>query len=355
MMSSPEEWHAAASALLGLTVGDGWLVVAEVPTSDHASGGQHSRGYIVESPDGRRAYLKALDFSSALQSDDVAGELAKATHAYVFERDLLQRCEQQRLTRIVRALDAGQTHVANVPGFPTVNYLILELADGDVRKYIDEDRGDVGWALRVLRQVATGLKQLHANRMAHQDIKPSNVLIFDPETSKIGDLGRALSRDQESPYEEHQILGTPMYAPIEILYGYRATEWTTRCQSCDMYLLGSLCMFLFGDAGMTPALITQLPAEFQFWNWSDSYEEVLPFIRDAFCRVIDEFEQCLPECIREQMVAITQELCDPDPIRRGHPKTRRELGSPYRLDRYISLFNELETRVRVRRQNRALR
>jgi serine/threonine protein kinase len=347
--------HLAAGALLGLTVGDGWRVVAEVPKVDRATGGQHSRGYIVEAPNGQRAYLKALDYSAALASDDVAGELSKATNAYVFERDLLRRCEQRRLSRIVRALDAGQKRVEGVDGIPTVDYLILELATADVRKYIDDDRGDVAWALRTLHQVATGLSQLHLNRMAHQDIKPSNVLIFDSETAKIGDLGRALSRDYESPYEELQVLGTPMYAPIEALYGIKAPDWTDRCQSCDMYLLGSLCMFLFGDAGVTPAILTRLPQEFQFWNWTDTYREVLPFIRDAFDDVMEEFEACVPEPIREDIVVSTRELCDPDPRLRGHPKSRRETGSAYRLERYVSLYNKLATRVRVRDHNQALR
>src|SRR5436309_2989988 len=125
----PPNLHAAAGALLGRTLANGWQVVELVPKLDGATGGLTSRGYIVVSPAGTRAYLKALDYSEALASDDVAGKLREATNAYVHERELLLRCEERRLSRIVRALDHGQERVEGVDGIPTVDYLILELAE----------------------------------------------------------------------------------------------------------------------------------------------------------------------------------------------------------------------------------
>src|SRR5436309_2984767 len=108
--------HPAAGALVGRVLDNGWRVVEEVPKLDSATGGLHSRGYIAEGPDGQRAYLKALDYSTALDSADVAGELAKATSAYVFERDLLGQCERRRLNRIIKALDHGQIRIDDVGG-----------------------------------------------------------------------------------------------------------------------------------------------------------------------------------------------------------------------------------------------
>lgn len=350
-----EDLHAAAGALLGRTLSNGWRVVEEVPRLDSATGGAHSRGYVVESPDGRRAYLKALDYSNALDSLDVAGELAKATNAYVYERDLLRRCEERRLSRVVRALDHGQERVDGVGGIPTVDYLILELADADVRSYLDHGSADVVWALRTLHDVATGLNQLHTHRMAHQDLKPSNVLVFDPETAKVSDLGRALSRDEESPHEGLSIVGTPYYAPIEVLYGEISSDWTVRCQSCDMYLLGSLALFLFGSAGMTAAILSRLPEEMRPWRWTDSYDQALPFVYDAFAEVLEEFGACLPDVVREDLVTSTRELCDPNPGLRGHPKTRRERGSSYRLERYIALYDLLARKARNREVSVRLR
>lgn len=347
--------HAAARALLGRTLANGWRVVEEVPKLAGATGGLNSRGYVALSPDGRRAYVKALDYSEALRSGDVAGELAKATSAYIFERALLQKCEERRLSRIVRALDYGQERVEDVGGIPTVDYLILELADADVREYLDTRTLDVQWALAVLHDVATGLNQLHTHRMAHQDVKPSNVLVFNATTTKLSDLGRALSRDDESPHDELSILGTPYYAPIEVLYGETSADWTVRCQGCDMYLLGSLGLFLFGSAGMTPAVLTRLPDEVRPWHWTDSYDQALPLIRAAFAEVLEEFAECLPVPIRDEMLQSTAELCDPDPRLRGHPKTRQAKGSSYRLERYIALYDLLARRAHVHGLSDALR
>jgi serine/threonine protein kinase len=358
MSSEPDS--SPAGALLGLTLDGGWKVIEEVPFVEDSSGGQHSRGYIVEAPDGTRGYLKALDYSSALRSDDVAGALARATSAYVYERELLRKCENKRLTRIVRPLDHGQVRVDSSGGIPTVDYLILELAEGDIRKYMDQEQTDVPWALRVLHHAATGLNQLHGQRLAHQDLKPSNVLVFDPVTAKLGDLGRALSRDDEAPHEGLVPVGTPFYAPIELFYGYTEPDWMIRCQSCDMYLLGSLSMFLFGGAGTTPAILSRLPESHLPWNWTDSFDEIVPALRVAFGEVMEEFSACLPEAIRDPILSSTMQLCDlqlcdPDPRFRGHPRSRRELGSSYRLDRYVTLYDLLYRKASIERITQTLR
>jgi serine/threonine protein kinase len=39
--------------------------------------------------------------------------------------------------------------------------------------------------------VATGLQQLHFSEIAHQDVKPANILVTENQTAKIGDMGRA--------------------------------------------------------------------------------------------------------------------------------------------------------------------
>src|SRR6266851_917241 len=52
-------------------------------------------------------------------------------------------------------------------------------ADGDVRKHLSPTQSlDIVWILRCLHHIATGLHQLHSAKVAHQDLKPSNVLAF---------------------------------------------------------------------------------------------------------------------------------------------------------------------------------
>jgi serine/threonine protein kinase len=40
-------------------------------------------------------------------------------------------------------------------------------------------RFDLAYRMRVLHNTAKGLNQLHVSQIAHQDIKPSNVVTFD--------------------------------------------------------------------------------------------------------------------------------------------------------------------------------
>src|SRR5262249_27237780 len=124
----------------------------------------------------------------------------------------------------------------------------LELADsGDVRKYLDvAARFDSAWVLRSLHHVATGLRQLHSAGIAHQDVKPSNVLVFDAKISKVADLGRASSQGESPPHEDHHIAGDPEYAPPELCYHHVVPDWNQRRLGCDAYLLGSMVVFFFG-------------------------------------------------------------------------------------------------------------
>ena len=62
---------------------------------------------------------------------------------------------------------------------------------------------------------------MHINDMANQDLKPSNVLVFRQNSSKLGDVGRAAYRGHSPPHETFACAGDPAYAPPEALYDYR--------------------------------------------------------------------------------------------------------------------------------------
>jgi serine/threonine protein kinase len=61
--------------------------------------------------------------------------------------------------------------------------------------------------------MATGLHELHSQRIAHQDLKPSNVLVFSQREAKNADLGRATLRGQVGPFDEFPVAGDLSYAP----------------------------------------------------------------------------------------------------------------------------------------------
>ena len=52
------------------------------------------------------------------------------------------------------------------------------------------------------------IKAVALGWIAHQDLKPSNVLVFSRRISKVGDLGRAAVRGQEARTKTASVQGT---------------------------------------------------------------------------------------------------------------------------------------------------
>lgn len=205
------------------------------------------------------------------------------------------------------------------------------------------------WKLETLHHVAVALTQLHKQQIAHQDLKPSNVLIFESNGTQVCDLGRAICERIEAPHQENIIAGDRGYAPPELLYGYVAPDIIVRRYSCDAYLLGSLASYLFLGVPFTPLLFYHLREEHRPASWTGDFQGVLPYLRDAAGFAFDTFGNEVPEYCRDELKAAIKQLCDPDPALRGHPRTRASVGNSYALERYISLFDRLTHLVKLRR------
>ena len=197
-----------------------------------------------------------------------------------------------------------------------------------------------------MHQAAAALRQLHSVEIAHQDIKPSNVLIFEDDLSKLADLGRASDRNSTSPYDELRCAGDQTYAPPELLYGYVPQDWRARRLGCDLYLLGSLVVFLCIGVSMTHLLFKRLDEEHHYTNWSGTYNEILPYLQYAFAKILREFrkEKIHPD-FADKITEVVEQLCNPDPQRRGHPKNLQSIGDKYSLERYVSIFDLLAKRA----------
>jgi serine/threonine protein kinase len=255
------------------------------------------------------------------------------------------------MSRVVLAIDDGVVDVPN--GFPPrVNYLIFELADTNIRKTLNlEAKLDTAAKLRALQNVATGLRQLHDKDIAHQDVKPSNVLQFGsqvPPVSKVADLGRATDRGRAASHDEYPIAGDRTYAPPEQLYGATPIDFGQRRYGCDLYQLGSLTAFLFTGVSMNALLLRHLDRSHSWREWSGSYGEVLPYVRDAFGRSVAYAGESVEIEVRDDVMRILGYLCEPDPTRRGHPATVSRPGNPFSLERTVTEFDLLTRRAEIR-------
>jgi serine/threonine protein kinase len=103
-----------------------------------------------------------------------------------------------------------------------------------------EGRPDIAQALRVVREVATGLAAAHAQGLVHRDIKPGNLWLEDPTRRvKILDFGLAKVPNPGTEADAEitkvgQTLGTPAYMSPEQARGGAIDHRT------DLFSLGSV-------------------------------------------------------------------------------------------------------------------
>jgi serine/threonine protein kinase len=330
---------SAAESMSGMVLDGGWTV-GELVDPPGGTGGSFSVRYNVSSATGEKAFLKALDISATLsQSPDVVTALQKLLSDYDFERELVEKC--RRMSKVVRGLAFGQAAVSGSMVGP-VPYLIFELADGgDVRRYLGSlsSAQDVAWKLRTLHQIAVALQQLHARGIAHQDVKPSNVLVFDERVQKLADLGCASERGKTGPRDHLLFAGDPNYPPLEVFYGYQFQDWDERRFGYDLYLLGSMAAYFFAQQPMSAMLLRHLDQRFFPQNWTGTFLEVLPYLEHAFALALSELRQTIPDPILAMEISpVLAELCNPDPARRGVPTSRRP-RSRFALEHYVSRFD----------------
>lgn len=342
--------HSAAYKLEGKLLEGGWKVVARVEPPQGATGGHFSVGYLAENADGRKGFLKALDYSKAFGSQDkpISVALQELTEAINFEKYVLARCRDRKLDRIVISVADG-TIVEGQGGIDTVEYLIFELADGDARAQMAIiDRLDVQWRLKSLHDIATGLDQLHRNDIRHQDLKPSNVLVFERILSKLADFGRSACDGQNPPHACDLFPGDYSYAPPDVLYRYMLGDEKMRQLSFDAYLLGSMVVYFFTGQGATTLILNELPPVYADWEHFDGdIGDLKLHIRDAFVRMLLKFPDSMPPKCRSLLVAAVQQLCEPDPALRGDPAERKGTLRQFSLYRYVTLFDLLETRSKL--------
>ena len=266
--------------------------------------------------------------------------------AYHYERDLSTMCKDRRVTKVAFVRDAGEQIVTGFP-ITVVPYLIFDIADGgDVRSQLSfASTLESGWKLRSLHSVAVGLKQLHGIDVSHQDLKPSNVLLFGGE-SKIGDLGRSTCRTLDSPLKREAFSGDYSYAPPEILYGVHEPDWRKRSFACDTYLFGSLMVYYFSGLTMTALLRKNLDDDVSWEHYHGSYEEVEPYVLHSFSEALDEFEGSVQSGIlRGDLRRMVTHLCHPVPSRRTYGPAS-VAGSARGMERVISRLDYLANRVK---------
>ncbi len=204
-------------------------------------GGMGAVYEVVRTRDGKRFALKVV----------TAAISARHAARFAREAEIGARIHHDNLVSIV---DVGISAGA-------APFLVMELASGGSMEEQRARFGDADWALPVLRQIAAGLAELHAQGIVHRDLKPGNVLLVQGHgesdvIAKISDFGIsrfgalddtadvdaqgetvAASSGEESPRTLTQtgaLMGTPLYMPPEALLE------PAKHASADMFSFGIL-------------------------------------------------------------------------------------------------------------------
>jgi serine/threonine protein kinase len=132
-------------------------------------------------------------------------------------------------------------------------YMLLELVTGVPLSGVL--RGEEGAthalnparAVRIAKQVASGLVVAHANDVLHRDLKPENILIMDPgnpgEQAKLIDFGIAKSMADRTAPVTREVLGTPAYMAPEQISSTQPLD-----RRVDLWQLGAtLYLMLTGE------------------------------------------------------------------------------------------------------------
>ena len=250
-----------ASRLEGKVV-DKWKVIKKRVKTPEDDSGVFSSCYEVKNiEDNKSGYLKALNYVYAFRelTPGISSTvfLQNMTENYNYEKDLLEFCKDKHMSRIVTAISHGEYRETGEI-YP-VPYLVFEVASGSLKNFVQQKKLDMTWKLGSIHGFLVGLSQLHQSKIVHQDIKPSNILIFGNNVSKLSDLGNATKFDKKSPmWDKDGHCGDWSYAPIELLYGYCSPQWNTRRLGADLFMAGGIITYLITDSNFLTLLVANL-------------------------------------------------------------------------------------------------
>ena len=364
--TAPSE-NLEGKSVKGIRYSGEWKILKKIKRNPDNTGGHFSVGYHTENTKGDKGFLKATDIGLLNPSSDKSAfsKTTQALNEQKFEREILEICNGNNMDRIVHALDYGEFESVHNNVREMVFFIVFELAQCDVRTQLLRSRSqNLSWTLNALHNLSVAVQQLHAAEISHNDIKPSNLLVFDAQLQKLADLGRATSNISAGPWDSFLYCGDKTYAAPEFWYNNYAfpkvggrISFDVR-KASDLYLLGSMAYFFITGQSLTPILRTALQPEQGGRVWTGSFDEMLPYIYDALSSVMRHFDKQMyingsNSIIDEadELRAAVLQLCDPNPLKRGHPINISANVEKYSVERYVSLFDRISKSIRVRRKN----
>lgn len=348
--------------LLGITLESGWNITQQFPRAKGATGGNFGVGYLAQR-NGETAFVKAIDFVDAMNSTDPIQALNDMTNNALFEKNILEYCTAKGMSHVIRYF--GSEYVLLNPNdtMSRVLCIVMEVGNRDLRC----ERSMVAnpscvWTLKVMSDIALALAQLHRDGIAHQDLKPSNVISVgnvqsNTQVMKVGDLGRVTRKGQLGPFDHCDWPGDWSYGPPEIWYSYYPSEWNNKREAADAYMLGNILVFLCTGVTLQTLVIPLIPEQYKPEKWGGGFDkDLIPVLLNYHTVVLDTKVRptLMPE-IADELMKIAHELTHPDPKIRGDVRARQMFGNPVGMDRIQQRINGLYARAAAIERGRGAR
>ena len=352
----------ACKDLVGKTI-DGWYVNSEIQSTDTTS--KYSLFYEVSNGSGS-AIMKVLNYELCHNgpldgAKDQDSLISRESGAFHFESELARECTDYHMGNVIRYLGSGNVKLDDYV-VKNVSYIVYELSEGKIGDFLNfssktdftVDLGMLIDNLRSLHQVTKGVKQLHTHLIAHRNITPHSVEIFEKNTiTKVGGLqkSRNLQAINDTPFTTKLFDGDYTYAPPEAIFNYKISEDMSTYYQIDTYMLGNLIVYYLSSMNMTTLINRKCPSTLFDWaSKGAEYKQVLPDIMKAFYESLDEIGAaiCADE-LRGPIIEIIEGLCNPDPEKRGYPSGFNKVRTNTDLQRLLTRLDILYQKAQLLR------
>lgn len=313
-MQNRQSW---ASMLVGHTVGD--YRIEEFL-------GQGGFGIVMKALDtksGKVVAMKVLSPEASLDSQFEFKNEANLLSRLVRSSNVVTLMKSDQFSFPIGTKDGTSVAVS-------MNYHILELAHGCLEELV-LNRNELDWVerLRLWRGVVLGVHQMHLHEIVHRDLKSENCLLFvrpkNLTDCKVTDLGRSRHLPSPAMHTPEQYIvgrGDTRFSPPEYL-AWQGDDTKVGSVCADLYGLGAVLFelgtgqpitaFSLGDGEEVKRknlLLLQAGKKVELSGLRSSYEPAFRL-----------FELSVPIPIRQSVVLLMRQLCDPVPNARL-PKRR---------------------------------
>lgn len=207
-------------------IADRYMILDEIDLGENRDESQ-SKLYLAKD-------IKNANAAVAIKIIEINTSLEKDLRYELFRREYIS-LSRLNYEKVVRYIDSGQDG--------DKLYLVMEYYDGvTLKKYIEKNDVMIEDKLKIAMNIADALEYAHEKEVIHRDLKPTNIMVNNPNDIRIIDFG--ISKVLDKKYDADETVKcymTVRYAAPEQLMRFEA-----KAQS-DIYSFGLNLAFLFSE------------------------------------------------------------------------------------------------------------